>query len=235
MSYPPIGFPDYSRLTPTGGRYLATLSGEVSTNPATEPISSTGFGYLTLITIANGVTANYLVIVNWGANSDPSVRFTTSQYVPNNDNENVVNFQILGEWFTVEYLYISGTATDTPKTLIYATNAIEIGSPLGNFGSQYINETAAITANTTEYYEASGCYGGSVWIGVSNLIGQQWYCQVQQYDPSTAAWVTLYQIGGSSYGFSAVQEVSLPPAPTRIAMTNTESSTVSYTVTMVAA
>lgn len=233
MSIPTIGFPDYSRYQPNGGRYLGSCSGNIGTSPSTEPISSVGFGYITLITFANGVSANYFVGLNWGDNSDPVERITDTQYVARGDSYNVTNWQVIAEWFTVEHDYVSGSTSESPTTYIYGSNVPEIGPPLGGSGSQYLNVNTNVGAGTTTYFSTVGCWGGKAMLGVSNLTGTEWYAQIQQYNPDTAAYENLYQIGGSSYGFSAVVPVALPPAPTRVGITNTAGAAVAFTISLV--
>jgi hypothetical protein len=233
MSYPTLGFPDYSRLSPEGGRVLGTLSGVVSTNPATNPISSTGFGYITLMTKPSPPGCNYYVILNWGFNTDSAVRYADTQYVPDSANFNAVNFPVIGEWFTVEYLYLSGTNTISVETLIYGTNAPQILPPLGCSGQGYLQEYVLINSGTTQTFAVPGCHQGRAKLCVAGAANADWFVFVNQWNPNTPGWQETYLMLGSTMGQAGVIEIALAPAPTQLAVTNTPGANQDFLVTLI--
>lgn len=233
MSYPSTGFPDYSRYEPMGGRYLGKISAPISTNPASPVLSSTGFGYLTLFTTSVGVNALYVVIVNWGYNSDGGMRFATSSYAPSNDGSNVCQFPIIGEWFTVEHSWIGVNPNDNPVTLIYASNSLWQGAYFGGFGQQSIAETQSCPAGAQTVYGMLGIAAGNAMFSVSTVQAGTWYAQLQQFDPVTNLWITTFQLNNGGGSDQQYASVVLLPAPARVVLFNIGSAAINIAVSLI--
>lgn len=233
MSYPTIGFPDYSRLPPAGGRLLGTLIGTIGAQPSTPVISSTGFAYITLMTLGTVPGGNYQVVVNWGYNSDSATRFASVYFVPDADNFNAISFPVLGEWFTVEYFYFSGPTAVPQKTLIYGTTAEPSIPLLGATGSGSINDFINIGANSNATLQGSGACQGRYKLAVSHGINSDWNCNVQQWNPATVAWDYYYSFNGAVYGQSTTQEIALIEAPVQLQVYNTDNVAANLIVSLV--
>jgi hypothetical protein len=233
VTYPTIGFPDYSRLSPAGGRFLGSLSGLIASNPTTNPISTAGFSYITLINLGTVPGGNYQVVVNWGFNSDGAVRFASVDFVPDAGNTNVVTFPVLGEWCTVEYFYFSGPSAVPQKTLIYGSQSPMMMPPLGATWGGYINDFPNVSGNSSINLPASGCAQGRYKLGISNGAGNTWNVNVLQYNPSTAAYGLFYSFNGSVYGQSTTQEIALVEAPVLLQIYNTAAAAVNFIISLI--
>lgn len=233
MSYPAAGFPDYSRLNPNGGRYLGTLTGVINTDPITPWISTTGFGYLNLLTNSNSVASDYEVLVQFAQLGGPGTTNAEYFYIPSNDNFNAVQIPILGQWFRVAHSYDRGPGTEQPSTYIYGTNAQITGPLFGGFGSQSILTSANVTHGGSSTFGMLGIAPGPATFSVSSVSAMNWYAQLQHYDAVIAQWLTTYQISGANTANQVNITVNLLPMPVRVLVFNNETTTQSFSVSLI--
>jgi hypothetical protein len=233
VSYPSAGFPDYSRLSPNGGRYLGELAAEPSTFPITQSISTTGFGYIYFLTNANGTTCDFEINVGWGGSSDPQNGFSTAFFAPNHDDFNIMIMPVIAEWFRVSYSFYRGPSTDFVTTYIYGSNALWNGPPYGGFGSQSVALAMTVPASSSAFSGMSGIVPGNAIFAVSSTTATGWYAQVQQYDPVTATWLIVAQTSGGSATNQATIAVGLIAAPARVMVFNESAAAEVFQVSLI--
>lgn len=235
MSYPSIGFPDYSRLNPNGGRHLIDLTGPLSGVPTSPIFSTVGFSYLSAWTLNNGNTANFDVFASWYDTNNVASLLGTSKYTPNGDNNNAVNMQVMSEWCSFSHILYSGPGAETPLTYVYGSTVALNQAARGSLSSPFANASPTIAAGASTYVLPNGCSGGMVTIAVTNGANSSWFCPVDYYQASSATWMQLYLIDGAVYGVSSIVNVALPSAPIRLQPFNTDSVSRTFTVSVVPA
>lgn len=227
------GFPDYSRLSPQGGRFLGELQGVINTNPSTPAISTAGFQYVTLTTNGGTAGTDYQVVINWGDGSDPAVRFSSVFYTPASGDGNTVQFPVISEWFTVEYLYIRGSGIQQPTTYIYGTNAPQVVPLLGTNGSASIVQNATINAGNNTTFSSTGIHQGKAKLAFATNGTNAYFLDVNQYSAISGTWQNEYIMAGTQFGTYWVAEIALLPAPVEVVVNNASAANSQYFVTLI--
>lgn len=215
-----VGYPDYQRLTRSGG-YL--LYGVSNVSPPYGVVLFQGyvgnFAYLTLGLNVNSSTDYMKVVINYFTDSTFTVNVGFRYVIRGGSEFSVTQYANLSEWAQIYYFTKSGNAMPMLSFVLYGSDSPGNQAQLVSNDVPIYQSNSSIAAGATPTAITQHVQPGNGLLSVSSVV-TPWYCELQYYDYGSGAFILLVHIDQTISASGGVFPVGLPDVPIQLALHN---------------
>lgn len=233
MTQTETGFQDWQRATRVSGKQLYFINQVVSSSFFTYPFYCGNYGYLILGLAGTNLVNHYRITVDWYLESALTHYVGTSEFVSTPGNGNAIKFVCVTEYAVVGIYNIEATADAVVPLSVYGSNADHNNLTTDERSVPFLDIHENIAAGASVTVTCKSTYSGPAMLAVRRGSDSNWTVLITYWDYSSASWVHLLEYVPSSAETTIIKPIRLPPAPTRLQMSNTGTTTVFCDATIV--
>lgn len=226
------GYPDYQRLSAQSGDILGVWQPTINGDETLQIIDCHGYGYLDFSVNDFGGSAYFTVTLSFDVNPDGGNEVASFEFMPTPNGEQTLQFPVIARYCTVIVNWVSGVKTDAPFLAAFGSNAIAPNRMTSQPSMPLIYYNNLIAASSSASIGATTTVQGAATLSITCSGGSPWTITVAYYSAQSATWNNYMLLEGSVLGGNAVMTIGIPPAPLLITMTNTDTASHSFHVSI---